>query len=212
VAEPLDPSGGDVERDVLRLMLRSNAELLVDRLEQGPVAERGSSIATLAAATSLGSVLDDIVLALVRQARSEGSSWAAIGYALQVSRQAAFQRFGPRIGEVAEIGAEMLADAPERATKALRQFLAGEFEALQADFDERMRDACSVELLDSVRSKLNGELGKVLGLGDPSTSSMSVYTVVDIPIAYEKGKRKGRVAIGPDARIAGLFVLVEGVP
>jgi hypothetical protein len=212
VAEPLGPSGGDVERDVLRLMLRSNAELLVDRLEQGPVAERGSSIATLAAATSLGSVLDDIVLALVRQARSEGSSWAAIGYALQVSRQAAFQRFGPRIGEVAEIGAEMLADAPERATKALRQFLAGEFEALQADFDERMRDACSVELLDSVRSKLNGELGKVLGLGDPSTSSMSVYTVVDIPIAYEKGKRKGRVAIGPDARIAGLFVLVEGVP
>ncbi|MGD0984444.1 MAG: DUF3887 domain-containing protein [Acidimicrobiales bacterium] len=212
MAEPLDPSGGDVERDVLRLMLRSNAELLVDRLEQGPVAERGSSIATLAAATSLGSVLDDIVLALVRQARSEGSSWAAIGYALQVSRQAAFQRFGPRIGEVAEIGAEMLADAPERATKALRQFLAGEFEALQADFDERMRDACSVELLDSVRSKLNGELGKVLGLGDPSTSSMSVYTVVDIPIAYEKGKRKGRVAIGPDARIAGLFVLVEGVP
>lgn len=212
MAEPLGPSGGDVERDVLRLMLRSNAELLVDRLEQGPVAERGSSIATLAAATSLGSVLDDIVLALVRQARSEGSSWAAIGYALQVSRQAAFQRFGPRIGEVAEIGAEMLADAPERATKALRQFLAGEFEALQADFDERMRDACSVELLDSVRSKLNGELGKVLGLGDPSTSSMSVYTVVDIPIAYEKGKRKGRVAIGPDARIAGLFVLVEGVP
>jgi hypothetical protein len=212
VAEPLGPSGGDVERDVLRLMLRSNAELLVDRLEQGPVAERGSSIATLAAATSLGSVLDDIVLALVRQARSEGSSWAAIGYALQVSRQAAFQRFGPRIGEVAEIGAEMLADAPERATKALRQFLTGEFEALQADFDERMRDACSVELLDSVRSKLNGELGKVLGLGDPSTSSMSVYTVVDIPIAYEKGKRKGRVAIGPDARIAGLFVLVEGVP
>ncbi len=100
MTEPLDASGSDVERDVLRLMLRTNAELLVDRLKQGPPGDEGSVIAALAAATSLGSVLDDVVVSLVRQARSEASSWAAIGYALQVSRQAAFQRFGSRTGEV----------------------------------------------------------------------------------------------------------------
>jgi hypothetical protein len=210
--EPLDASGSDLERDVLRLMLRTNAELLVDRLKQRPAAEEGSAIAALVVATSLGSVLDDIVVALVRQARLEGDSWAAIGYALQVSRQAAFQRFGPRTGEAMEMGNETLADAPKRGVQALRQFLDGEFEALQSDFDQRMTEGCPVTLLDSVRSSLTGELGQVLELGDPSVTSRSGYTVVDIPITYEKGKRKGRVALDLDARIAGFFVLMENVP
>jgi hypothetical protein len=212
VTESLDASGADVERDVLRLMLRTNAELLVDRLKQGAAPEEGSAIAALAAATSLGAVLDDVVVALVRQARSQGDSWAAIGYALQVSRQAAFQRFGSRTGEAVGMEGEVLADAPRLAARALRQFLDGEFEALRADFDQRMTEACPVTLLDSVRSSLTGELGQVLKAGDPSVISRSGYTVVDIPVTYEKGKRKGRVALDPDARIAGFFVLLSEVP
>jgi hypothetical protein len=52
----------------------------------------------------------------------------------------------------------------------------------------------------------------VLKAGDPSVISRSGYTVVDIPVTYEKGKRKGRVALDPDARIAGFFVLMSEVP
>ena len=110
------------------------------------------------------------------------------------------------------MGNETLADAPKRGVQALRQFLDGEFEALQSDFDQRMTEGCPVTLLDSVRSSLTGELGQVLELGDPSVTSRSGYTVVDIPITYEKGKRKGRVALDLDARIAGFFVLMENVP
>jgi hypothetical protein len=211
VNESLDASGGDVERDVLLLMLRTNAELLIDRLGQRPSTEQGAAIAALAAATSLGSVLDDVVVALVREARSEGNSWAAVGYALEVSRQAAFQRFASRIGEVTGTGDETLTDAPERALGALRRFLAGEHEELRAEFNERMKDACPVGLLDSVRSKLVGELGQVLELGHPSVTVRSGYCVVDIPIAYQKGRRKGRLAFDSDGAIAGFFVLMEGV-
>ena len=107
---------------------------------------------------------------------------------------------------------EVLADAPRLAARALRQFLDGEFEALRAEFDQRMTEACPVTLLDSVRSSLTGELGQVLKAGDPSVISRSGYTVVDIPVTYEKGKRKGRVALDPDARIAGFFVLMSEVP
>ena len=93
---------------------------------KGPAAEEGSAIAALAAATSLGAVLDDVVVALVRQARSEGDSWAAIGYALRVSRQAAFQRFGSRTGEATEMGSEVLADAPNaRRAKLCANSLTG---------------------------------------------------------------------------------------
>jgi hypothetical protein len=51
-----------------------------------------------------------------------------------------------------------------------------------------------------------------LEVGDPSVTSRSGYTVVDIPITYEKGQRKGRVALDHDARIAGFFVLMAEVP
>ena len=209
--EPLDASGGDVEWVVLRLMLRTDAELLLDRLGRGPTTAEGSPIAALAAATSLGSVLDDVVVALVREARSQANSWAAIGYALQVSRQAAFQRFASRIGESTDASNETLIDAPTRALEALRQFLAGDFEELRVAFDQRMKEACSVSLLDSVRSQLAAELGQVSNLGDPTVTPRSGYSVVDVPITYEKGRRKGRVAFDPEARIAGFFVLLEGV-
>ena len=52
MTESLDASGADVERDVLRLMLQTNAELLVDRLQQRATPEEGSAIAALAAATA----------------------------------------------------------------------------------------------------------------------------------------------------------------
>jgi hypothetical protein len=209
MSDSLGTTSNDVERDVLRLMLRTNAELLDGRLDKGPSSEKGVVIAALAAATSLGAVLEDVVTALVRQARSEGHSWADIGYALQVSRQAAFQRFGPHTGEAAEPDSAMLADAPQRATRALSQFLAGEFEALRANFDQRMTEGCSVILLGSVRSSLASSLGAVQRTGAPSVTSRSGYAVVDIPLVFKKGKRKARVAFGSDGRIAGFFVLME---
>ena len=158
MAEPLESSGGDVDLDVLRLLLRTNAATLTERLASnqnqgaGAGGGEGSPIAAIAAATSLGTVLDDIIGFLVRQARDEGRSWAAIGYALQVSRQAAFQRFGSRTGERLETTGELLlADAAERGVRALGQFLNGDFDALRAAFNERMTEACPLGLLESVR-------------------------------------------------------------
>ena len=206
----LDSSGGDLERDVLRLMLGTNAALLVDRLGQGPPGDQGSVIAALAAATSLGSVLDDVVVSLVRQATwkdalgrpSDMPSRSAARPPSSVSRLARGKRRRSREGPP---------DASRLALRSLRQFLDGEFDALRADFNERMAEACPVSLLASVRSSLARELGRVLELGNPRVTPGAGYTVVDIPITYKKGRRKGRVALDPDARIAGFFVLSEGV-
>jgi len=216
VSEPLRSPDSDIELDLLVLMLESNAELLKSRLqrgtdENGGAGAQGPVIPALAAARALGVVLDDIVAVLVREARAQGQSWAAIGYGLQVSRQAVFQRFGPRTGEAAGTEEGALPDAAERAVQALRQFLAGEFEALRADFDQRMSEGCSVGLLKSVRSRLGKKLGRFLELGAPSVSSRPGYSVVDVPIIYRRGERKGRVAFAPDGRIAGFFVLTTNV-
>jgi hypothetical protein len=212
VTEPRWASGSDVELDVLALLLRTNAEALADRLRPVPPTSGASVISALAAAKSLGTVLDDFVVSLVRRARAEGHSWAAVGYALGVSRQAVFQRFGPGTGEATEHGTTVLADAAERAVQALGQFLSGELEGLRAEFDERMTAACSVDMLESVRARLNKQLGQGWDLGEPSVDSQPGYAVVEIPINFNNGKRKGRIALDSDGRIAGFFVLAANAP
>jgi hypothetical protein len=77
-------------------VLTTNAEL-VSRVLQGAGAADGASVmAAVAATRTLNLIVNDILHALVRQARAEGHTWAEIGEVLHVTRQAAFQRFGQR--------------------------------------------------------------------------------------------------------------------
>lgn len=217
MSEPLE-STRDVELEALLLIFRANIELLINRLRQcsgeleGTDPPEGAVIPALAAARALDGVIDDIVEILVCQARSEGQSWAAIGHALQVTRQAAFQRFGSRSGDAPLVADEIVADAPGRAIRAVRRFLAGELDDLREEFDQRMTKGCSVGLLDSVRSRLTEELGSVADLGAASISSRFGYLVADIAIFYERGERKARIALDHDGRIAGFFVLDSNIP
>jgi hypothetical protein len=188
-------------------MLRTDAQLLSDRLAAEPDEGEASPLSALAAARSLGSVLDDILLSLVRQARAEGSSWAAIGYALGVSRQAAFQRFGHRSGEQAGTTGETLAGAERKAGQLLRQFLDGDFEQLRERFNQRMTDALTVARLQSVRSRLAEALGDDLETGAPDATLRMGHTVVDTPVFSLKGSYKARFAFDADGLVAGFFLL-----
>jgi hypothetical protein len=62
----------------------------------------GSDRALLAGLTHLGEIAERIdwaLLSLVGEARATGATWADIGSALGVSRQAAQQRFAPWVAE-----------------------------------------------------------------------------------------------------------------
>jgi hypothetical protein len=62
----------------------------------------GSDSALLAGLTHLGEIAERIdwaLLSLVGEARAAGATWADIGTALGVSRQAAQQRFAPWVAE-----------------------------------------------------------------------------------------------------------------
>jgi hypothetical protein len=65
-------------------------------------AAAGSNDALLAGLTHLGQVAERVdwaLLSVVGEARANGATWAAIGQALGVSRQAAQQRFAPWVRE-----------------------------------------------------------------------------------------------------------------
>ncbi len=204
------------EREVMGLILTTNAEMVsrVLRGESGAEspgvsAENPEVLAAVAATRSLDLIVDDILHALVRQARTEGHTWAEIGDLLHVTRQAAFQRFGSRLVDKADGEESMkpLVGAEQRAVEVLNHWVTGRWEDIRTAFDERMTQGLSVGMLESARVEIEEALRRFQELGTPAVTMRGAYTVVDVPMAFEKGDLKGRVVFNVDAQIAGFFVL-----
>jgi hypothetical protein len=196
-----------LDREVMAMMLSTNVELVGDvlRADGHP---SGQLLRAIAATRSLETIVDDTLRALVEQARAAGHTWAEIGEILHVSRQAAFQRFGggrrPPAGEDAvEVPVQ---DAVEYAVPVLQAFLDSRWDDARSTFDERMLQACSVELLADVREKVRREAGEVQTLGTPAVSVRDGYTLVDIPVALERADGFGRVVLNADRQVAGFFI------
>jgi hypothetical protein len=196
-----------LDREVMAMMLSTNAQLVGDVLRaDGQPA--GQLLRAIAATRSLETIVDDTLRALVEQARAAGHTWAEIGEILHVSRQAAFQRFGgarrPPAGEDAlQVPVE---DAVEHALPVLQAFLDSRWDDARSTFDERMLQACSVELLADVREKVRHEAGEVQTFGTPAVSVRDGYTIVDIPVALERADGFGRIVLNADRQVAGFFI------
>jgi hypothetical protein len=199
----------NVDREVLALMLVENAEMVADELRRSQGRGGGAVLASLGGTHRLRILLEDIVRSLVVEARGAGCTWAAIGEVLHVTRQAAFQRFGGEDEETAmDLPAAAMPRAGERATALLVQFFAGEWAEMRSGFNERMAEACPAELLDSVRSRLDAELGRLVRMRKPTVGVHGGHTVVDVPLVFDRGIRTGRVAFDPEGRVSGFFVLL----
>ncbi|MGV9349641.1 DUF3887 domain-containing protein [Streptomyces spiralis] len=199
------------DRQVMAWTLKANAELAVSVLMGDRETAGEPVLAALAASRGLARVVDDIQRTLVRQARNRGLSWAAIGEMLHVTRQAAFQRFGGP-GETAGTGdtpevAALLPGAAEEALRVLALFTEQRWEEMRSRFDSRMAQAAPADLLRTVWQKADRERGAFQAMGTPSVRAVSGYTVVDVPMAYERGELLRRVAFNADGQVAGFFVL-----
>jgi hypothetical protein len=209
------PGLSDVEHELLGIVLTQNAGLVAAGLGAPAGAGRPTALEALAAARSAAILLDDSVRILVGQARAGGRTWAAVGAALQVTRQAAFQKFGGDDDAdegMTEIPDGALAGAAELAASVIADFAAGRWAQLRAGFSTRMQQACSAGLLDSVRVNLAAELGPLLRTRRPLVTVRGRYTMVDVPLLFERGVRKGRVTLTGDGQVAGFFVLIPEAP
>lgn len=204
----------DGERGVMALMLTTNAQLVASVLrgESGPQAQ--SLMAAIAATRTLGLLVEDTLRALVRQARDRGSTWAEIGEVLHVTRQAAFQRFGGQAiaGITEDENLKPIPDAAAKAIGIVEIFMSERWDDLRAAFDARAREAASVELLRSTLAAGRTTYGPFIAYGTPTCVVRGDYTVVDIPMAFEKGELTARVSFNADEEVAGLFFLPADQP
>ncbi len=198
------------EREVMGSLLATNAELVADVLRRAD-GEPGSDavMRAIAATRSLSVIVEDTLRSLVFQARSEGRTWAEIGEVLHVTRQAAFQRFGGTSlphDDPEERAMAPIENAGELAMPVIRNFLESDWGATRANFDKRMLEACTVELLASVRDQVRDTGGEPLEIGVPQISLKQGYSVVEVPIAFEQGEAISTVSLNADGQVAGFFI------
>jgi hypothetical protein len=153
----------------------------------------------------------------VQQCRDAGHTWQEIGDLLGVTRQAAFQRFGkpvdPRTGEPMDKTVRM-AGAAERAVEVVTDILEGRMDQARQSFNAQVLAAFTDEVRGSALATVAGLVGAFEGFGqdDPFVRRIGDYTVVDIPLRYEAGAMKARVAFDADEKVAGFFILPPETP
>jgi len=153
----------------------------------------------------------------VRQCRDAGRTWQEIGDLLGVTRQAAFQRFGkpidPRTGEPMDKTVRM-ADAAPRAIEIVTAVLEGRMDEARPSFNAQVLEAFTDKVRGDALATVAGLVGAYEGFGEgePFIRRIGDHTVVDVPLRYEAGDMKARVAFDADEKVAGLFILPTNTP
>lgn len=160
-------------------------------------------------AVSMQAAADDVVRAVVQQARQHGVTWQVIGDALGVSRQAAFQRYGkpidPRTGE--PMNTTPLPGVAELAASVIEDLASGQWTRVTEQFDPSMRDGLSEDALAAAWAQIVGLSGAFEGLGEPEITRAGDLTITNTPLSLEAGDYTARIAFRDDRTIAGLHIL-----
>ncbi|MEU6717369.1 DUF3887 domain-containing protein [Nonomuraea sp. NPDC046802] len=168
-------------------------------------------------AQSVDGLAEQVLKLCVRQCRDAGHTWQEIGDLLGVTRQAAFQRFGkpidPRTGEPMDKTVHM-ADAAERAITIVTAVLEGRMDEARQSFNAQVLGAFTDEVRGNGLATVAGMVGAFerFGEGEPFVRRIGDHTVVDIPLHYEAGDMKARVAFDEDEKVAGLVIITPETP
>ncbi len=103
------------------------------------------------------------------------------------------------------------AGAAEHAIALFDQWSAGHWEQVRRDFDPTLTDTLRAAAIADAWIQVVHVVGAYQRMGAPSVRQQADYTLVDIPLQFQTGPMKGRVAYNPQGQVAGLFILVADV-
>lgn len=194
-----------VDRKVLAALLEENAAVVAQALRQG---SGSPALGALTASLNLETLSQEATRSLVAAARAQRHTWAEIGQVLRITRQGAQRRFRREMAMEERERARRAADALE----VLRLWSSGEGKQLAERLDKTVRERLDAQGLATAWARVEELSGRLLTMGEPRVEQRGAHQVVDVPLAFERGLMKGRVAFDADGRVSGLFVLYPEVP
>ncbi|KAB1644925.1 hypothetical protein [Gulosibacter chungangensis] len=160
--------------------------------------------------------------ATVQRARRDGHTWAEIGTALNMTRQAAFKRFGevtnPATGKIIK-GALMSIEQITKLTERVFELIsAGKYDELEPLIHPDVREELPASLIAETWARVLAEVGAKESLSDSHVAlpageriledTQLIGTVVGVTtINCEAGEVMGRVAVDDQLRIVGLLLV-----
>lgn len=160
--------------------------------------------------------------AAVREARRQGRTWADIGDALGMTRQAAFKRFGettnPATGRTMT-GVPMSIDRTRRLTEQVFDLISsGDYAELSQLMHPDVRDELSESRIAATWARVLSEIGAKESYADTHVAlpggerinedEQLLGTVVGVTTLHcEAGELMGRVAIDDERRVVGLLIV-----
>jgi hypothetical protein len=103
------------------------------------------------------------------------------------------------------------AGAAEHAIALFDQWSAGHWEQVRRDFDPTLTQTLSAAAIADAWTQVVDVVGGYQRTGEPSVRQQADYTMVDLPLQFETGPMKGRVAYNPQGQVAGLYILVADI-
>lgn len=107
-----------------------------------------------------------------------------------------------------------MTDAAERAIQIVTDILEDRMDQARPSFDAQVLAAFTDKVRGDALATVAGLVGAFEGFGDgePFVRRIGDHTVVDIPLRYEAGDMKARVAFDTDEKVAGFFILPPEAP
>jgi hypothetical protein len=107
-----------------------------------------------------------------------------------------------------------MTDAAERAVTVATDVLENRMDDARPSFNAEVLAAFTDEVRGDAMATVAGLVGAFegFGQGEPFVRRVGDYTVVDIPLRYEAGDMKARVAFDAGEKVAGFFILAPETP
>jgi hypothetical protein len=97
--------------------------------------------------------------------------------------------------------------AVDRCRWILELAFEGRWDEVRGHFDARMLAAAPTGALVAAWEEVTARVGPFVEFGEPDVRVESGHRVVDVPLRFAGGTLDGRVALGPDDSVAGLYFL-----
>ena len=91
----------------------------------------------------------------------------------------------------------------ERGKSVINLMNEGKFAEVVAQFDDRMKQALTVERLEQTWKTIIGQAGEFKGISETSTMKVQNMDVVMMTCNFEKISLQGALAFDPEKKIAG---------
>lgn len=193
------------ERDRLRDEVAVASALTLGALADEPGAD---SVSALAGASHLAAAAEQSLHLIVLDAREAGVTWAAIGEALGITRQAAYKRFG---GQVPQKVTREPSDPPRElvglAVDLLDDAAAGRFDRIEALASPHLRRIAGSGGIRRAFSAVDTIFGDLVSR--EAIHARLIGRVVHVHAIEQRtlASARAEVTLGPDSTLLGLNYL-----